>query len=248
MLTATVPSLTRASAMARSRFEPVSDTASERPRIALVHALTEAIAPINDAFAAAWPEANIFNLMDDSLSSDLAARGVIDEAMTERFIALTRYCAATGASAVQFTCSAFNQCIDAAQASVDIPVQKPDAAMIENAFTYGPRLGAVVTFRPSVDSITAQVDAFATAMGVRPQLDIRLAEGALEAFRAGDVDEHDRRIAEAAAALGPCDVVMLGQYSMARAAPRVHTPGNVPLLSSPAAAVQKLRDLLLPVH
>ena len=67
----------------------------------------------HDAFAAAWPEANIVNLMDDSLSSDLVARGVIDEAMTERFIALARYCAATGASAVQFTCSAFNQCIEA---------------------------------------------------------------------------------------------------------------------------------------
>lgn len=216
---------------------------SNTPRIALVHALVEAIAPINDAFAAAWPEAHTFNLMDDSLSRDLAAQGTIDDAMTERFIALTRYCASSGANAVQFTCSAFNQCIEAAQATMSIPVLKPDTAMIEDAFTYGPRLGAVVTLQPSVDSICAQVEAFAATIGVRPQLDVRLAEGALDAFRAGDSAEHDRLIAQTVASLGPCDVVMLGQYSMARAVPLVRTTDNVPLLSSPAAAVHRLREL-----
>lgn len=221
---------------------------STAPRIALVHAVAEAIAPINEAFAAHWPEAQTFNLMDDSLSRDLAARGAIDDAMTARFVALSQYCASTGADAVQFTCSAFNQCIDAAQSSIDIPVLKPDAAMIETAFTHGPRLGAVVTFKPAVDSITAQVDAFAAMMGVHPQFDVRVAQGALEALRAGDVSEHDRLIAEAVAQLGPCDVVMLGQYSMARAAPLVRTPGNVPLLSSPAAAVRELRDRLMPAQ
>ncbi|MFT5445647.1 MAG: Asp/Glu/hydantoin racemase [Gammaproteobacteria bacterium] len=224
----------------------VSAARSTAPRIALVHAVAEAIAPINAAFAADWPEAQTFNLMDDSLSRDRAARGAIDDAMTARFVALSRYCVSTGADAVQFTCSAFNPCIDAAQSVIDIPVLQPDAAMIETAFTHGPRLGAIVTCGPAVDSITAQVNAFAAMMGVHPQLDVRLAEGALEAFRAGDVDEHDRRIAEAAAQLGPCDVVMLGQYSMARAAPLVRTPGNVPLLSSPAAAVRELRELLTP--
>ena len=217
---------------------------SKPPRIALVHALVEAIAPINTAFADSWPEAHISNLMDDSLSRDLAAEGQITEAMTQRFIDLSNYCASTGANAVQFTCSAFNECIDAAQAQADIPVLKPDAAMIEEALTYGPRLGAIVTFAPSADSITAQVNAYAATMGVSPQLDMRIADGALEAFRAGDPQGHDQRIVKAASELGPCDVVMLGQYSMARAAPLVKTPDNAPLLTSPAAAVNKLRELV----
>ena len=227
-------------------FRPHQEITKVSARIALVHALVEAIAPINDAFTSAWPEARTFNLMDDSLSCDLAAAGTINEAMTERFIALTRYCISNGADAVQFTCSAFNRCIEAAQATMDIPVLKPDTAMIEDAFTYGPRLGVVVTLQPAVDSISEQVDAFAASMGVRPQLDVRLAEGALEAFRAGDAAEHDRRIAATVARLGLCDVVMLGQYSMARAAPLLRTAGNVPLLTGPAAAVRKLRELLIP--
>ena len=217
---------------------------SDAPRIALIHALPESVAPIAQAFASDWPQANTFNLLDDSLSRDVARDGAITHEMTQRFVTLTRYAVSTGARAVQFTCSAFNECIEAAHSTVDVPVLKPDEAMIDNAFTYGPRLGVVVTFRPSIDSITAQIDARAVAMGVLPQVDIRLAEGALEALRAGDPDDHDRRIAAAVADLKPCDVVMLGQYSMARAAPKVKTPGNVPLLTSPHAAVVRLRELL----
>ena len=214
------------------------------PRIALVHALPESVAPINNVFAKVWPQAQIFNLLDDSLSMDVARDGRITDAMTQRFVTLTRYAVGTGAKAVQFTCSAFNACIEAARSTVDVPVLKPDEAMVDDALTYGPRLGIVVTFAPTIDSVTQQIDARAVAMGVHPQVDVRLAEGALEAFRAGDPDEHDRRIAAAAADLGPCDVVMLAQYSMARAAPVVKTPGGVPLLTSPGAAVARLKQLL----
>ena len=39
-------------------------------RIGLIHAVQVAIDPINDAFAAAWPDAECMNLLDDRLSVD----------------------------------------------------------------------------------------------------------------------------------------------------------------------------------
>jgi hypothetical protein len=39
-------------------------------RIALVHAVRVAIAPVEDAFRRHWPEADLVNLLDDSLSRD----------------------------------------------------------------------------------------------------------------------------------------------------------------------------------
>ena len=45
---------------------------TDKPRIALIHALTLSMAPINDALAREWPEALRMNLLDDSLSADLA--------------------------------------------------------------------------------------------------------------------------------------------------------------------------------
>ena len=66
-------------------------------RIALIHALKHSIAPIEAAFAALWPQARLANLLDDSLSADLARDGALTAAMTERFLTLARYAGATGA-------------------------------------------------------------------------------------------------------------------------------------------------------
>ena len=87
------------------------------PRIALVHALAHSMAPINTAMAQAWPAAVRMNLLDDSLSADLARSGRgLDQAMHDRFEALAAYAEATGAQGILFTCSAFGPCIEAVAA------------------------------------------------------------------------------------------------------------------------------------
>ena len=47
------------------------------PRIALIHALEESVAPIRAAFREAWPEAFAFDLLDTSLAIDRAHAGVL---------------------------------------------------------------------------------------------------------------------------------------------------------------------------
>ena len=92
-------------------------------RITLVHALKHSIVPIEASFEKLWPEARLMNLLDDSLSADLAREGKLTEAMTERFLALGRYAAGTGSDAILFTCSAFGPCIEAvARAHAPMPV------------------------------------------------------------------------------------------------------------------------------
>ena len=148
------------------------------PRIALIHALAHSVAPINDAMARAWPECVRMNLLDDSLSVDLAApsRG-LDDTMTARFIALADYAVGTGAQGILFTCSAFGPCIDAvARRHVGIPVLKPNEAMVLEAVTTGARIGLVASFGPTLRSMPAEFPA-----GV--ELRTALAEGAGRAER-----------------------------------------------------------------
>jgi len=105
-------------------------------RIALIHALSHSVAPINDAFARDWPEARRMNLLDDSLSADLARNGSkgLDGAMHERFQRLAQYAVDTGAQGILFTCSAFGPCIEAvARRHAGIPVLKPNEAMVAEA-------------------------------------------------------------------------------------------------------------------
>ena len=82
-------------------------------RIALIHALKHSIAPIEASFARLWPEAQLANLLDDTLASDLAREGELTAAMTARFVDLARYARSCGADAILFTCSAFGPCIEA---------------------------------------------------------------------------------------------------------------------------------------
>src|SRR6476661_2560706 len=122
-----------------------------RMRITLVHALKHSIVPIEASFARLWPDAQLMNLLDDSLSADLARDGGLSEAMTARFLGLGRYAAGTGSDAILFTCSAFGPCIEAvARAQAPMSVLKPNEAMIEQAVTMGQRIGLLSTFAPTL--------------------------------------------------------------------------------------------------
>ena len=60
-------------------------------RIALIHAVTVAVAPIEAAFRELWPEAECVNILDNSLSVDRERDGRLTAAMTGRIITLAEY-------------------------------------------------------------------------------------------------------------------------------------------------------------
>jgi Asp/Glu/hydantoin racemase len=207
-------------------------------RIALVHALKHSIAPIEASFARLWPDARLMNLLDDSLSADLARDGRLTDAMTGRFLSLGRYAAGAGADAILFTCSAFGSCIEAvAREHAPMPVLKPNEAMIEQAAARGRRIGLLATFAPTLASMPGE---FPGSIQVVP----KLAAGALAALDRGDRAEHDRLVAEAARELSGCDLIALAQYSMAPAAALVAEASGRPVLTTPDSAVQKLMEVL----
>ena len=207
-------------------------------RIALIHALKHSIAPIEAAFATHWPDARLMNLLDDSLSADLARDGRLTFAMTERFRAIGSYVTSTGADAMLFTCSAFGPCIEAvARDHTPMPVLKPNEAMIEQAVRQGRRIGLLSTFPPTLASMPAEFPAPVELMA-------KLAEGALAALDRGDRTEHDRLVVEASKALRDCDLIALAQYSMAPTAEQVAAATGRPVLTTPDSAVEKLKKML----
>jgi Asp/Glu/hydantoin racemase len=208
------------------------------PRVALIHALAHSIAPVNAELDRAWPECSRMNLLDDSLSADLAANPHgLDAAMTARFLALAEYAVGTGADGILFTCSAFGPCIDAvARRWPNVPVLKPNEAMIADAASRGRKIGLVASFAPTLASMPAE---FPDGIIVVPVL----AEGALRALDRGDAALHDRLATEAAqrAVVQGCNVVALAQFSLARAATAVERGVNVPVLTTVGSAVCELR-------
>lgn len=215
--------------------------ARAKSRIALIHALAHSIAPVNGELDRTWPGAVRMNLLDDSLSADLAASEAgLDETMTARFLALAGYAIGTGVSGILFTCSAFGPCIDAvARKWPDIPVLKPNEAMIADAVRAGRRIGLVASFRPTLASMPAEFPADVEVVPI-------LADGALDALTFGDAPLHDRLVVEAArrAVAQGCDVVALAQFSLARASEAVARTTRAPVLTTPGSAVRALRSRL----
>lgn len=213
-------------------------------RIALIHALAHSVAPINDAFARDWPQALRMNLLDDSLSADLARDGRgLDAAMHERFQRLAQYAVDTGAEGILFTCSAFGPCIEAvARQHAPLPVLKPNEAMVEEAVQAlreagpGARLGLIASFAPTLASMPPE---FPAGVALVPAL----AEEALEALNAGDGARHDALIAKQAEALRAqgCSHIALAQFSMARARAACESASGLPVLTTIDSAVRALR-------
>jgi len=222
------------------------------PRIALIHALRDSIAPINDALARDWPAAQRMNLLDDSLSADLARSAALDAAMHLRFQTLADYALGTGANAILYTCSAFGPAIEAVAARHPaIPVLKPNEAMIAEALAAlgagvagdvadgGGGIGLVASFAPTLQTMPAEFPPGTT-------LHTALAEGALAALQAGDGARHDRLAAEAARQLARrgCRLIALSQFSLARARDAVAAATGLPVLTTVDSAVALLRSRL----
>jgi aspartate/glutamate racemase len=209
-------------------------------RIALVHAVKVAIAPVEDAFRRHWPEAELINLLDDSLSRDRNRERDLTPALKQRIAALAEYGIGAGAQAVLYTCSAFGEAIEAVKRAQKVPVLRPNEAMFDEALKHGKRLGMLASFGPTVSALEAELRELDSKVTVKS---VCVPE-AMKALDAGDGETHDRLLARVAPQLGECDAIMLAQFSTARAHDAVAATVRCPVITSPTSAVLRLRALL----
>lgn len=214
------------------------------PRIALIHATPIAMEPIKASFAAGWPEAETINILEDGLSPDRARVTDITPDLDERIFLLADYACKARCAAVLFTCSAFGSSIEAAAKRIPVPVLKPNEAMFEAAINQGGRTAMLYTFPPARDGMEDEFHEEAARLNPAASIDSYLVEGAIEAVRRGDAVTHNRLVTASAAALEGYDAIMLGHFSTARALDQVRQVTEIPVFSSPDAAVAKLRRLL----
>jgi hypothetical protein len=84
----------------------------------------------------------------------------------------------------------------------------------------------------------------AKARGLNARIRTICVPEAMAALRQGDAAGHNALLAQAAPQLAECDAVMLAQFSTSRAEKAVAARLSIPVLTSPKAAVRKLRAAL----
>src|SRR5258708_15047290 len=98
-------------------------------RIFLVHPYFPTMAPIDAAFKRDWPQAQIVNLLDESLYADVPQDGTLAPPLYERVATLLHHCVKSGADGIVFTATTFGPAIEAVLPHINAPVLCAAGAM-----------------------------------------------------------------------------------------------------------------------
>lgn len=192
------------------------------------------------------PGVKTFNIVDDSLISDVIAQGELTPGVSRRVVGHVGSAEAAGADLILVTCSSIGAAVEQAAQLTGLPVLRVDQPMADQAIRTGKRIGVVATLATTLEPTSDLVRRRAERAGRQVELVSRLCEGAFEALMSGKPEIHDERVKEALLELSESvDVVVLAQASMARVADQL-TPAQkkVPILASPPLAIDHIASLI----
>ncbi len=213
-------------------------------RIFLVHPTPLAVVPVDEAFKKLWPQAQVLNLLDESLYADVGANGELTPALYARVGNLFRHCEASGADGIVFSGSTFGPAVEEGRKGIKVPVLRIEEGMMDEAVARGGSILVVSTQKRAMPVVRATLDASAKRAGKTPTIKDIWVDGARDALNAGDTDKHDRLIAEQSAAAGDFDTVVLSMISMAPARAKMSPALAKKTLTSGEASVARMRKLL----
>jgi hypothetical protein len=213
-------------------------------RIVLLHATPVAMAPIQEAFAERWPEAEIVNLLDDGLSIDRAREADLSERMIDRFVDFGRYGHRMGADGILVTCSAFGPAIEQHGRHPADPRAEAERSDVSGSDCPGWPHRHARHLRPRYRHDDGRIRRVRAA-----QRKARHAQDACwwptpsprcaVAMPRPTTGWWPRR-----AQLEDQDVIMLAHFSTSRAAQRRPRPVGMPVLTAPHAAVDSMRAMI----
>jgi Asp/Glu/hydantoin racemase len=212
-------------------------------RTVMIHALAESVPPVRLAFQDEFPEAELINVLDESLFIDFDQH--ITPKLRRRMSQLICYCAEHGADAIGLACSVYAPVVESARELVEIPLLSSYDAVMEEAVGYGARIGIIASVPATLRDSEYYLRRAAQqrGMGLQPQL--CLAEDLIPVLRKHGEEAFQRRLAQEVNRLAPeVDAVLLSQFSMASALGYLRQVADVPVLSAPHSSARRLKELL----
>jgi hypothetical protein len=102
----------------------------------------------------------------------------------------------------------------------------------------------LATFAPSVGTMTEEFEEYLVRAGKKATLTTIVVDDAIRLLKGGDAESHNRLVAARAPEFAGYDAVMLAHFSTSRAAESVRAVLDVPVLTAPDAAVERMRSLV----
>lgn len=217
-----------------------------QPLIALINATPAAIGPATAAFAEHFPEAQLWNLLDDRLQEDAGEDGVT-EALADRMRRLINHAVTEGAQGILLTCSLYGPVAQDFAPTAPVPVLAPDEVAFTQLIRESPErvliiANAVRPLQDTVDRFTRQAAEHNTPIDVHGVI----APGAAAAARQGDLGALTKSLLSAVEHSGVTPTaILLGQYSLSPASKALQFRTGIPVHTGPASAAASLRTTVL---
>ena len=191
------------------------------------------------------PEAEHFHVVDESVLDDALEIGKLTPSIRNRICTQLSLVEQGGADVILDTCSSTSPAVDVARELVEVPILKIDDPMTDRAVELGDIVGVLATAESTLGPSTGLVASKADQQGKDVAIESLHVEDALDARTSGDVDRHDELVREDARALaGDVDVLVLAQASMAHLQADLNEELDVPVLSSPDTAMERIAEIV----
>ncbi len=217
-----------------------------KTRIVVVSPTSRIVPDVGEAFAALWPEAELSQLVDDTIYQDVFYRGTgLTPVIEARVMALLRHGEAAGADAMMFTGSVFGALIEQLRSDIRVPVVTSSQGLIEEAFAIGSRFGILSTVRQSIDDLVRDMNRYAAANAKSFTTLEHVETAARPLFETGERTRHDQMLSAASQQdiFRDVDVLILPQFSLTSAHASLPDRPGRPALCASRSSIGLLKRL-----
>lgn len=198
--------------------------------------------PFGKAFAEENQDVRVYNIMDDSLLTDIRASGRMTPAIASRMLRYAKAAEGSGADGILVTCTSVNEATKMIRPLLSIPILNIEEPVAEMAAQNGRRIGILATLPTSPAAIGRVILEKAEKLGKEVELIPFVVEGAFDILCAGDRQKHDEMVREALHKLSQeTDVIAFAQISMSLIP---HEPLDVPVYKIGESGFRRIKSMM----
>ena len=212
-------------------------------KIAMLHTSSATLAMMQQLIADIMPEVEVMHLVEESMIKQVMKAGGVTPNIAARIADYVHIAEKADCDIFITACSSIGTAVEQCQFLTPLQLARIDSAMVKEAIEKGERIAVLATvattLKPTLDYVQRKIQESGKPRASTPIL----MEEAFHALLAGEMDTHDRIVADGLkTAFSQADVVMLAQASMARVLQQLPTP-PVPVLTSPESGIRWLKAL-----
>ena len=214
-------------------------------KIGIIHTSFVSVEDLKNLFAEIISDAEITNIVDDSLLREVMANGGITPSIIKRMCNYVQALEESGVEAIFNQCSSVGEAFDIAVQQTKLPVLKVDYPMAKKAAELGRKIAVVATVKSTLEPSCNLVKSAAKELNKDVEVIPELVDGALDILmKDKDRDKHNQLVREKIEQIERnVDVIVLAQGSMVVLLPELEHI-KTPVLSSPRMGVEGMKQLI----